>query len=398
MSNRGSLRAGLGLLVAACQSAPINPATDGDRTPRRLGTPAGEFPAPFGTIRAVMALPDGRLVVSDPQENRVVLIDFPQGTSTLLSRVGEGPREFGRPGGLYRGSASRILVFDQALMRLLPVAPTGAVENVVGLPTGGIAGDWSARGPDPLAVDSLGQTYLSVRRGFTARTTVVLRYRPGTRPDTVATLLTRQTKALQANRNGTGSYQDVLFSPEDAWTVAPDGWIAVARAAPYHVEWIPPHGPPVIGPAIHCNPIPIPRAEKELIASGAGGSRGLTSVALVLVRPGGAPPPSDRPSSVPVGELLFAKAKTPVNLRDGRWPILDEGGRLWVERSLPAGVTTPVFDVFDRRGELVDRIEFPAGSRLVGFDRQWIYAARIDADDLQYLQRFALLHSTALQP
>ena len=66
MSNRGSLRAGLGLLVAACQSAPINPATDGDRTPRRLGTPAGEFPAPFGTIRAVMALPDGRLVVSDP--------------------------------------------------------------------------------------------------------------------------------------------------------------------------------------------------------------------------------------------------------------------------------------------------------------------------------------------
>lgn len=368
MSNRGSLRAGLGLLVAACQSAPINPATDGDRTPRRLGTPAGEFPAPFGTIRAVMALPDGRLVVSDPQENRVVLIDFPQGTSTLLSRVGEGPREFGRPGGLYRGSASRILVFDQALMRLLPVAPTGAVENVVGLPTGGIAGDWSARGPDPLAVDSLGQTYLSERRGFTARTTVVLRYRPGTRPDTVATLLTRQTKALQANRNGTGSYQDVLFSPEDAWTVAPDGWI------------------------------PIPRAEKELIASGAGGSRGLTSVALVLVRPGGAPPPSDRPSSVPVGELLFAKAKTPVNLRDGRWPILDEGGRLWVERSLPAGVTTPVFDVFDRRGELVDRIEFPAGSRLVGFDRQWIYAARIDADDLQYLQRFALLHSTALQP
>lgn len=390
--NRSFLKAGICLLLSACHSAETDPATDGDRPPRHLTEPAAEFPTPFGAIRAVMVLPDGRLVVSDPQDNRIALIDFPKGTSRLLGRTGEGPREFGRPGGLYRGRGGGVLVFDQGLMRLLPVSPTGALENVVGLSAGGIPGDWSTRGPDPVAVDSLGQTYLSQRKGrLFASTTLVLRHHPGVRPDTMAELLARQTKALQAKANGTGTYQDVLFSPEDAWTVAPDGWIAVARAAPYQVAWIPPTGPVVTGPAIRQDPIRIPRAEKELIASGAGGSRGRISVTLVRVRPGVLlPPAADRPTPIPVGDLLFAKVKTPVNLRDGRWPLLDERGRLWVERSLPAGVKVSVFDVFDRVGNLVDRVELPVGSRLVGFDLHWIYAARRDADDLEYLHRFAM--------
>ena len=90
------------------------------------------------------------------------------------------------------------------------------------------------------------------------------------------------------------------------------------------------------------------------------------------------------------GDLLFAKAKMPINLRDHRWPLVDESGRLWVERSLPFDAKPRVFDVFDRAGNLVDRIELPAGSRLVGFDSHWIYAARLDADDFEHLQRFPL--------
>jgi hypothetical protein len=90
--------------------------------------------------------------------------------------------------------------------------------------------------------------------------------------------------------------------------------------------------------------------------------------------------------------LLFAKVKTPVNLRAGRWPLLDESGKLWVERNLPAGEKISVFDVFDRNGNLVDRIELPAGSRLVGFDPHSLYTARADADHFEHLQRFPLPH------
>ena len=387
-------KAVIAVLLSGCGATETNPATDGDRPPHCALEPPAEFSATFSVIRAIMALPDGRLVVSDPQENRVTLIDFPKGTRRQLGRVGEGPQEFRRPGGLYRGRGGEVLIFDQQLMRLLPVSPSGALEDVVGLPVGGMAGDWSGRAPDPLSFDSLGHTYEALRNGgFTAPTSLLMRHRPGARPDTVTSLHRTVTRALQASTDGAGAYQDVIFSPEDAWTVAPDGRVAVARAAPYHVEWIPVAGPTVTGPAITHRPVPITSAEKELIASGAAGPRGRTTVSIGRAPPGGLPSSqSGAPSPIPVGELLFAKVKTPVNLREGRWPLLDEGGRLWVERSLPAGAKISVFDVFDRDGNLVDRIALPDGSRLVGFDLHWIYAARIDADGLEHLQRLALPH------
>src|ERR1043166_7142458 len=379
------------VLLSACRAARSDPATDGDRPPRRLEPPA-EFPAAFTVIRAVMALPDGRLVVSDPAENRVSLIDFPKGTSQPLGRVGEGPREFRRPGGLYRGRGGGVSILDQDLRRLLPVSPSGRLEEVIGLPTGGAAGSWSARGPDPLSVDSLGHTYASIRfGGFTATTSVLLRYVPGARTDTVTRLQRPITKALQARGSGAGEYQDVLFSPEDAWAVAPDGRIAVVRPAPFRGAGLARAGPAVTGPAISHQAIRISQAEKEFIASGAGGLRGRISVTIGVVPPGGLP--SSRPgapSPMPVGDLLFAKAKTPINLRDDRWPLLDERGRVWVPRSMPFGIKVSIFDVFDRAGNLVDRVELPAGSRLVGFDAHWIYTARLDADEFEHLQRFPL--------
>ena len=380
------------LFLSGCVAAETNPASDGERPPRRFGEPPAEFPAVFSVIRAVMALPDGRLVVSDPQENRVSLIDFPNGTSRLLGRVGEGPREFKRAAGLYRAPGGGVWLFDHELRRLLPVLPSGALEDVIQVPFGGLAGGVPTHGPDDLTFDSLGHTYSANRLGdFTAPTDVVLRRRPGSRPDTVTKLLRAVTKALNAKRSGLGDYQTVLFSPRDAWVVAPDGWTAVARAAPYRAEWIPFSGTTVSGPAISHKPIRISKEEKEFIAAGAGGWRGITSVTLVMVSPAGPKPPgagAPRPSE----EVRFAKVKTPVNLRDDRWPLLDERGRLWVQRSLPFGMKVSVFDVFDRSGNLVDRVELPAGSRLVGFDQHWIYAARLDPDDFEHLQRFPLPH------
>ncbi len=379
------------LLLLSCQAAQTDPATNGERPPRHLLEPPAEFPAVFTAIRAVMALPDGRLVVSDPAENRVSLIDFPKGTSRLLGRVGEGPLEFKRTAGLYRAPGGGVWVFDHELRRLLPVLPSGALQEVIQVQYGGIAGSWSAHGQDDLTFDSLGHTYFEGGRAYVDDSLVVLRGRSGLHLDTMTTLLNVVTKALNAKRSGLGNYQTTLFSPRDAWAVAPDGWVAVIRAAPYRVEWIPPSGPGVTGPVIRHKPIRISQAEKEFIASGAGGWRGKTSVSLVMVGPSG--PPSSRPAPpepIPVNELRFAKVKTPINLREDRWPLLDESGRLWVPRSLPFGMAVNLFDVFDRDGNLVDRVELPAGSRLVGFDPRWLYTSRTDSDGFEHLQRFPL--------
>jgi len=383
-------KAGVCLLLSGCLAAETPPAADGERPPRRLQESPAEFPLQFSVIRAVMALPDGRLVVSDPHENRIALIDFPGGTRQELSRVGDGPREFRRAGGLYRGRGGRVMIFDQELRRLLPIAPEGAVEDISGLSTGGAGGSWSGRGPDHLVVDSLGHAYAAIRFGdVTAPTSVLLRHTPGARPDTMTQLLRPLTRKLENAKEM--EYQEVLFSPGDGWVVSPDGRIAVVRAEPYRVEWIPLSGLTVTGPVIRHEPVPITQAEKELIASGAGGSRGRISVTIGMVPAGGAAGAgSSAPSPIPVEELLFAKVKSPVNLRGGRRPMLDENGRLWVERHVRAGVEGSVFDVFDGNGNLVDRIGLPLGSRLVGFDPQWVYLARGDADGFDHLHRFPL--------
>lgn len=284
------------------------------------------------------------------------------------------------------------MLFDQEMMRLLPVSAAGTLaQDAIGLPTGGIPGDWTAHGPDPLAFDTLGHTYVYQRLGLAGQSAVLLRYRPGSRPDTVVRLLAKDTKAVQAKASGLGDYQTVLFSPEDAWAIAADGSVAVVRAAPYRVEWVAPDGARVAGPVIAHRPVEIDKAEREFIASGEGGWQGKTTARLVLVPLGGPPQrgPSEMHPPIPVDELRFARVKPPADLRGPVHPAVDDEGRLWVLRSTRFGSTTAVFDVFSRTGDLVDRVELPAELRLVGFSPGWVYVSRTDSDDFEHLLRFS---------
>jgi hypothetical protein len=387
---RITLTAGISLGLLHSLAAQPNPA-DGDRAPKRLaGTPA-EFPGVFSVIRAVMALPDGRLVVSDPEENRILLIDFPKGTSLELARTGAGPREYRKAGGLYRARGGGVLLFDQGLRRLLPVSPSGEVQDILALPVPGSSSSSSNRGPDPYASDSLGNAYGAIRfgRDMNAPTFPLVRYVRGARPDTVARLLKAPSKVIEATANSTRS-QEGVFAPQDAWVVAPDGRIGVVGAAPYRVEWIPLSGSVVTGPTISYKAVVVTQADKDAAASGAGALGGKQNVNLGIGPAGAPPPPAGAGDPAARKELLFADVKSPVRIGFGHWPLLDESGRLWVERSLPASSKTTVFDVFDRAGNLAERIEIPSGSRLIGFDARWLYTVRVDADDFEHLQRFPL--------
>jgi hypothetical protein len=66
------------------------------------------------------------------------------------------------------------------------------------------------------------------------------------------------------------------------------------------------------------------------------------------------------------------------------------GGRLWVERALAVTAAETLYDVFDRRGRLVERISLPAATSVVGFGRGTLYTVRLDEDDLLHLQRHAI--------
>ena len=63
---------------------------------------------------------------------------------------------------------------------------------------------------------------------------------------------------------------------------------------------------------------------------------------------------------------------------------------LWVLRTRPAEDPVPSYDVFDSFGKQVGRVVLPKDTRLAGFGQRSVYLVRRDADDLEYLQRYAL--------
>ncbi len=54
----------------------------------------------------------------------------------------------------------------------------------------------------------------------------------------------------------------IPLSPEDAWGVAPDGSVVVARSQAYGVDWYAPEGTVVRGDTVAYEPVPITTAEK----------------------------------------------------------------------------------------------------------------------------------------
>jgi hypothetical protein len=172
------------------------------------------------------------------------------------------------------------------------------------------------------------------------------------------------------------------MAPEDAWSVAPDGRLGVARVITNQVEWWMADGRKLSGPEIPYTPIKVTESDKKLWRDEMA-RRGGTSMRVENGRTTVAPAPRAPAGGDDSFEWPATKPPFP-----GNAVRITPEGELWLLRTKPASDPLPSYDVFDAQGKLIRRVTLPKDTRLVAFGKGTVYLARRDADDLEYLQRY----------
>jgi hypothetical protein len=350
-----------------------------------LTTPTAESADGFTMIGGVRELSNGKVLVSDPMDRSVQLMDLAAGTAIKVGREGQGPGEYAFPGELLPLPADSTLLVDRMNRRFMIILPNGKTGETIAYPEG------AGRGADPRFIDAQGRIYFQgslIPAGgqldpnmATPDSVPLLRWdRKRAGMDTVTFL---KVPAMNINSSGGSGGRMVMmraqpYSPEDAWTVAPDGRLAVARVADFHVDWYSPAKQKTSGPANRFDRIRVNEADKEAnrramrnprVFVGGGGSRAA------------APPPPDMP------EQEYPEFKPPF---PGRNAWIAPDGNMWLLRSRLGGDPIPTFDVFNGSGVLIGKVSIPGDRRVVGFGKNSVYLSKTDGDDMQWLERYAL--------
>jgi hypothetical protein len=262
----------------------------------------------------------------------------------------------------------------------------------------------------------------------------ILRIDPATRHlDTLGFIKTQKIKMeplRDADGRMTGMASQINPLPVvDDWALLPDGTVAIVRGADYHVDFVAPDGSKTSSPKI---PFEWQRLTDEdkiafidsvkaarlrlgasagnpviggaggAIALGGGAAAGAGGPQIVFRMEGGPGGPGGAGGGGGAGgergrgpganvQLSFV---APSDLPDYKPPFFagsvraDADGNLWIRtiptKAIPGG---PIYDVINRKGELVDRVQIPLDRTIVAFGAgAAVYLAHRDSNNT-YLER-----------
>jgi len=361
----------------------------------RLDHPSAAFPEDFGAIQTVRELPDGRVLVADPLAKVLYVMDMDGGTRQVVGREGEGPEEYRQPDAVWPLPGDSTLLVDLGNGRLVALGP-----NLEFGPTMPIAvGDFQPGRPLVLAipqgVDGEGNLYARVVGGGMGGGPLpdsadIMRIDRHTREAEPAARF--KIQEMTQTRSGGANNQQVAItpvplSPEDAWGVAPDGSIVLARAGDYHLERVHPDGTVSRGDPVPFDPIRIRNGEKEEYIAELGRSGGGIQVgvevqnermAMTFARGRGGS------GERGIDDYPWPEVEPP--FYSGRIPV-DPMGRAWVRRHVNAGGPS-TYDVFDDTNSLIGTVTLDPGKRVIGFGNRRVYVVSFDEFDLSYLERY----------
>ena len=355
--------------------------------PRKLGAPTATYDEEFTGIDGVRELKDGRVVVLDAKDKAIHVIDLKAKTGKKIGREGDGPGEFRLVQELFSAPGDTLAVSDIGRFgKLLVITPAGEVDGLMSM----IDSSLSTRNFNPMASDAAGRLYtLYTANPFTDSTAIVRWDRTSGRRDTVAKLmmtpvspLYRGPPEVRTMPGGAYAYRPgppMPFSTSNQWAISGDGRVAIVEAEPYRVALINANGVRVQGPPVKFTPVQVTDAEKAEYKAQATQPVAVVGFARGERTTGFQKPPYTEPPEWPPTLQAFGR----------KAPTFAPDGLLWVKRNTKAGAP-PLYDVFDRAGKLAFQLELPPKTKVVGFGRGSVYLARVDDDDLHFLQRYKL--------
>jgi hypothetical protein len=378
------------LLVASLQSQAQ------ELRPASLGKPTASFREAFSRVAGVRETSDGRVVVLDDAEGRIVFADFRAGVATSIGRRGSGPAEYTLPIALVALKADTTLAVDMSGGgRALVIAGGGASK--VPLAAARVPAGRPLFSRPNIQSDAEGRIYELVprfrmdagRRLATEYSGVRRLDRRTGQQDTIGTLsaLVRSplirvkstTSAAEGASSAIRGSAPPPFASVDQWAVAADGRIAFVTVDPYRVSFVAATGQRIEGPPMRVATVLVDRRLKDQWRQVRQ-----QPVATLSYGPGGVSAGRKRPKFLePVSWPAALPPFLPNALR------FAPDGTLWIERAVAAD-QPQTFDLIDRNGSLARQVIMPSRTRLVGFGAAAVYTVRIDDDDLEYLQRHAL--------
>jgi hypothetical protein len=359
----------------------------------RLGSPTATYDEGMSFVQTVREMPDGRVMIADPLAQELFILDMESGAREMIGRSGGGPEEYRQPDAVWKYRDGKTLLIDLGNARLTELGPDGSFGATHPLTIGDPGLGSSFILVLPQGVDERGNVYTTQRPpmrpgGEMPDSSLIVRVNLETASvDTLGAVKTEDMKVEASG--GNMMIEPIPLSAADAWGVATDGRIVVARSGDYHVEWIQPDGRVLSGAPVPFEPVSIGTDEKMAYMSrmGSGGLSVSIEVndggqrSMSFGRGGGGRDPDLDPNRFTWPETMapFSNARINVDVR----------GRAWVRRNVPVGDPT-IYDVFGVDGNRVGSVVMPEGRQVLGFGNETLYVTYNDEFDLVYLERYDL--------
>ena len=419
------------LFIATSVTPALGAASSAQKPPpvHFIDRPVATSKHEFRNLSGVRHLPNGSLLVNDASRRQLLVFDSTLTSASLVADSTPGTANSYGPsqGGLlpYPGDSTLFVLPRVPSMYLLD--PAGKIVRVMAVPRPQEASSMASNFNGVPGIDGKGRWVYRGQTPPATRPTLVPGGPPGmmigsdSAPivrvdltthafDTAAMVRVLKLKAKVYPRENGGSYAMIESNPipmVDEWAVLSDGSVAIVRGQDYHIDFINPDGSMTRGPKMAYAWEPLSDEAKIALVdslkkkdeesrkqpsapvsmsggsgtSGSAGSSGRAGgggagVSGAGVAGGGAA--ADRPP----GEFV-----SPNDLPDYRPPFEinaarpDADGNLWIKTTHREPTAGSVYDVVNRQGKVIDRVQLQPGRGIVGFGKGGIVyvAARDDS-------------------